>query len=335
MNLHRVLVVDDDNLISMALGRGLEQGGYSVTTAEDGAQAIAVFEKETFDVVVVDLIMREIDGLGVLKRCKELRPETLVIILTGYGDFASAVEALRLGADDYITKPCDAGNLSTRIERCAEQRRPRSGGGKSLASTELLLRETHHRLKNDLLMLSALVGLQLPYVNDAADRVLFEELRTRVQTMALIHEELYRGRSYEQIEASPFFSELSRRTIRTFNPHRAAVSVHVDADEERLPTETAIALGLIVDEFLTNSMKYAFEPGGEGLIEVSFRRQGDEYLLSVHDNGKGLEADTPIEEASTLGMRIIVALTSQLRGTLNYRSEGGAHFSIAFPARAS
>jgi two-component sensor histidine kinase len=333
MDSHRVLLVDDDQLICISLAKGLERRGYSVTTATNGNQAVAVLETQRFEAVVADLVMAGFNGLGVLKRSKELHPETSVIILTAFADLPSAIEALRLGADDYVSKPCDAAHLSSLIARCAEKQRPVTEISRVLATKELILRETHHRVKNDFLMLSALVGLQLSNIDTEAARLLFEELRTRIQTMCLVHEELFRGRNYQEIGARRYVSELCRRTAHSFNPHGIAVSLTIDALDENIETAAAIPMGLIINELITNSMRHAFDPGGPGHIFVTFGRTDDEYRIEVRDDGRGMVLDTAIENTDTLGMKIVVALTSQLRGTIQYRNEDGVVFTVSFPVK--
>lgn len=331
----RILLVDDDQLICLSLGKGLERKGYSVTTAENGNDAIGILEKERFDVVVADLSMAGEGGLGVLRRSKELHPGTSVIILTAFADLSSAVEALRIGADDYLSKPCNATDLSSHIERCVEKRRSFTALNEALATKELELRETHHRVKNDFLMLSALVGLQLTIVDEQRERLLFEELRTRIQTISLVHEELFHGESHERIAASRYISELCRRTAHGFNPHGVAVSLDVNTAEEEIDANTAIPVGLIINELVTNCMRHAFDEGTRGHISVSFERSGREYQLVVEDDGRGFADDAAIQGSDTLGMKIVVALTSQLRGTLQSQTEHGARFSVSFPVAGS
>lgn len=331
----RVLLVDDDQLICISLGKGLERKGYSVTTADNGREAIGILERERFDVVVADLSMSGEGGLGVLRRSKELHPGTSVIILTAFADLSSAVEALRIGADDYLSKPCNATDLSSHIERCVEKRRSLPDLSEALATKELQLRETHHRVKNDLLMLSSLVGLQLSIVDESGERLLFEELRTRIQTISLVHEELFHGQSYERIAASRYISELCRRTAHGFNPHGVLVSLDVNAADEELDANTAIPVGLIINELVTNCMRHAFEPGTRGHVRVTFKRASNEYQLVVEDDGRGFVEDPAIEQRESLGMKIVLALTSQLRGTLQSRTDRGARFSVSFPAESS
>jgi len=117
-----ILFVDDEDVIRKSLSRELQMEGFAVDTVADGGDAIAALHNGTYDLIVTDLLMPGIDGFGVLKAAKQLTPYTSVIILTGYGDMASAIDALRLGADDFTLKPCEVEELAFRIRRCLEKR---------------------------------------------------------------------------------------------------------------------------------------------------------------------------------------------------------------------
>lgn len=118
---YSILLIDDDPLILKGTGNDLERKGYQVTTVDSGEKAIALLEKDTVDLVITDLVMAPVNGLGVLEKSKEINPEMMVIILTGFGDMTSAIEALRLGADDYMLKPCLPEEMYFRISRCLEK----------------------------------------------------------------------------------------------------------------------------------------------------------------------------------------------------------------------
>ena len=121
MRKYKILLVDDDPFILRGTGKNLENRGYEVVQAENGEQAVELLERSTFDLVITDLVMDSIDGIGVLEKAKSVNPETMVIILTGFGDMTSAVEALRHDADDYLLKPCDADEIHFRMSRCLEK----------------------------------------------------------------------------------------------------------------------------------------------------------------------------------------------------------------------
>ena len=121
MKKKTILLVDDEEIILKSLGKDLKTEGYDITTAENGESAIAKLKEKRFDLVITDLIMEGLDGIQVLKQAKKSDPELPVIILTGYGDMTSAIDALRLGADDYLLKPSDVEELFFRVSGCLEK----------------------------------------------------------------------------------------------------------------------------------------------------------------------------------------------------------------------
>ncbi len=118
MEKYSILLVDDDHLILKSLGPALEGRGYEVATSDNGAEAIEMITGSHYDMVITDLVMTPVDGLEVLKKSKEIRPEILVIILTGFGDMSSSIDALRLDADNYMLKPCEPEELYFRVSNC-------------------------------------------------------------------------------------------------------------------------------------------------------------------------------------------------------------------------
>ncbi len=121
MKNYSILLVDDDPIITAGIGGDLEERGYNVTTADSGEAAIDILAESTFDLVITDLVMGTMGGLDVLKKAKEINPDMMAIVLTGFGDVSSAIGALRLDADDYLQKPCESEALHFRISRCLEK----------------------------------------------------------------------------------------------------------------------------------------------------------------------------------------------------------------------
>ena len=122
MEKHSILLVDDDPYILEGIGADLESQGFHVTKADSGDAALQVLQETSFDLVITDLVMEDTDGIQVLKKTKALSLDTMVIILTGYGDMNSAIEALRQEADDYLLKPCESAELLYRVNHCLEKR---------------------------------------------------------------------------------------------------------------------------------------------------------------------------------------------------------------------
>ena len=121
MRRSSVLLVDDDVLILQTIGMALEKEGYEVKTAESGEAALVLLRKRSFDLLITDLVMDAIDGIALLKKAKKLIPEIKVIILTAYGSITSTIDALRLGADDFLLKPCEPEEIFFRLQKCLER----------------------------------------------------------------------------------------------------------------------------------------------------------------------------------------------------------------------
>ena len=121
MEKYNILLVDDDPYILEGIGADLESQGFNLTEANSGDRALELLAGTSFDMVITDLVMENVDGIQVLKKAKELNPDTMVIILTGYGNMASAIEALRHAADDYLLKPCESVEMLHRINQCQEK----------------------------------------------------------------------------------------------------------------------------------------------------------------------------------------------------------------------
>lgn len=155
MKEYEILLVDDDPIALLAFGSNLEAEGYDVTTVDNGAASIDLINTKNFDLVLTDLIMRPVDGMAVLKKVKELNPDTMVIILTGHADITSAIDALRLDADDYLLKSCKRDELSFRVSRCFEKLEYR----RKVKTMEEALRKSHaeleHRVQERTLKLAA------------------------------------------------------------------------------------------------------------------------------------------------------------------------------------
>ncbi|MEJ2101173.1 MAG: response regulator, partial [Desulfobacterales bacterium] len=122
MEKYRILLVDDDHFILEGIGADLESQGFHVTKTDRGNLALQLLKENQFDLVITDMVMEDTDGIQVLKKTKELNADTMVIILTGYGDMKSAIEALRQQADDYLLKPCESEEMLYRVVRCLEKR---------------------------------------------------------------------------------------------------------------------------------------------------------------------------------------------------------------------
>ena len=200
----------------------------------------------------------------------------------------------------------------------------------SLAEKEVLLREIHHRVKNNLQVVASLLYLQARGVPEPV-RQLFEESRERLKTMALIHETLYRSSDLTRIEVPGYFKTLAEAVFKTLGAERVAVRLDLKLAPTTLQTELAVTCGLILNELLTNALKYAFPGGRGGTVGIEFEEQpAGAYRFVVWDDGRGLPPGLDVRTSETLGLKLVDGLVRQLGGTIDVASAPGARFTIRF-----
>ncbi|MBD3558668.1 PAS domain S-box protein, partial [Planktothrix sp. FACHB-1355] len=187
----------------------------------------------------------------------------------------------------------------------------------SLQEKETLLKEIHHRVKNNMQVISSLLELQSQSVNDDQTSALFRESQHRIHSMALIHEQLYQSEHLDLINFAEYIENLAANLFQSFGCTRNSIHLNLQVGKIFLNIETAIPCGLIINELVSNSLKYAFPKGNQGQISIIFSQANShQFHLKIGDNGVGLPPDFDIETAETLGLRLVRILTRQLKGVL-------------------
>lgn len=198
---------------------------------------------------------------------------------------------------------------------------------KKNAQNELLLKEIHHRVKNNLEIVSSLLELQSAQLDDAAMRSTMLQSQSRVQSMGIIHQKLYQGQNLAAIEMRDYFQNLGDYLLDSFDAH-GRIAIEVEMEPLELDIDTAVPIGLIVNELLTNALKYAFPDGQVGHIEIALIPISDNRLyLTVSDDGIGKVVGQPAH-GSGFGAQLIHLLTRQLKGSLHESVDQGTHVSI-------
>ena len=201
----------------------------------------------------------------------------------------------------------------------------------SLKEKEILLKEVHHRVKNNLQIISSLLNLQSGSINNPEIKEMFKSSQLRIRSIALIHEKLYKTKNLARINLKEYINELVIYLLNLYNTSSAKVKTRLKMEEVSAEIGTTITLGLITSELVTNTIKYAF-PGdriGELFIGLSNPKNND-YLLIIKDNGVGIPEDLDIENAHSLGLSIVNTLLSQIKGTIEYIRDGGTEVRIYF-----
>jgi two-component system response regulator len=201
----------------------------------------------------------------------------------------------------------------------------------SLKEKEILLKEIHHRVKNNLQIIYSLLNLQSGYVKDPLSLDMFRECRNRVKSMAIIHEVLYQSKDLAKVNFADYIKSLVSNLVRSYGAGSSGIDIKIDVGEVRLDIDTAIPCGLIINELVSNALKYAFPNGRRGQIIIDFHdTDTHRYVLMVKDDGVGLPEGLNFHNTETLGLQLVSTLTDQLRGNLELNRNDGTEFKITF-----
>lgn len=203
----------------------------------------------------------------------------------------------------------------------------------SLKEKEILLKEVHHRVKNNMQVISSILNLQSSYVTDNYALNLLKESQNRIKTMAYIHESLYQNKTFSSINFSDYVTTLTNNILHSYTASIQKVRLVMDLQKVILNLDTSIPAGLIINELVTNSIKHAFNDEKEGIIFINLYTKDNILFLEVSDNGKGFPKEVDFKNTNSLGLQLVNTLVEQLNGNIELREnkEKGTGFFINFP----
>jgi len=199
---------------------------------------------------------------------------------------------------------------------------------KTVGEKEVLIREVHHRVKNNLQIIISLLNLQSRYIKDATTLSAFRESQNRVRAMALVHEKLYQSGDLKNIDFGNYIRFLGTNLFQFFGMSGKGVTLSMDIQEIFLAIDTAIPIGLMINELISNSLKYAFPEGRTGDISLTIHRQDHTLIILFRDNGVGIPKEFDWRNAESLGLRLVITLVDQLDGTIELDRNSGTAFTI-------
>lgn len=328
----RILYIDDDEGLCRLAKRHLERMGCELTYALSGAQGIELARATPFDLVALDHIMPGMGGLETLELLMALPSPPGVIYVTGSDETGVAVAALKAGAVDYVVKT-GSGDffelLTSTLHQAAATLRLRQQKEQveqqlreTNAQLEALLHEMNHRVANSLQMVSSLVSLQSRRATGQEARAMLQDVRHRIQAIGRIHRQLYTGESYHAVNMRDYLEGMARDLAGTFSSENIRRSIKVMAQDASLPAATAVTLGVLVNELVSNACKYAYGREESGEVRIRFDLEGEDgYHLRVEDDGVGLGEDLG-PQGTGLGSQIVTAMARSLGAIHSFSSPG-------------
>lgn len=200
----------------------------------------------------------------------------------------------------------------------------------SLKEKEVLLKEIHHRVKNNLQVISSILNLQSSFINDKQTLDILEESRNRIRTMAIIHENLYQTTNFSSISFTSYLENLCHNLVASYHLYSGKVKLRMEMEKIDLVLDQAIPCGLLVNELITNALKYAFPGGMEGEIYVRLENKQERLRLIIEDNGVGVPGDIDILDSDSLGLQLVSTLVEQLEGEIQVENSGGIKYLVTF-----
>jgi len=202
---------------------------------------------------------------------------------------------------------------------------------RNLKEREVLLQEIHHRVKNNLQVISSLINMQVRKLEPGTSRDALEQCQTRVLAIALIHEKLYQSKDYSEVRFAEYARSLAASVFHALGVSQSEVALELAIADVPLGVDRAIPCGLLLNELITNALKHAFPAGRGGAVRVELSRvPGDKLRLVVKDNGIGLPAGFALRRTESLGVQLVTTLAEQLDASLEVASNGGAMFQLTF-----
>ena len=346
----RVLQIEDSKRDAELIVRLLEKDGYTVDSLRvQNAQGVRdALARMSWDIVICDHDMPQFDAPAALEILRETGLDIPFIVVSGAIGEDIAVRMMKSGAHDYLTKNNLArlGAAVTRELRDADSRRERRKAEEALRETvdrlqsaldekTVLLKEVHHRVKNNLAVVSSLLALKADATRDRKARLALEESQQRVQSIALVHEHLYGTDNLGRINFAEYARELVQAVRSAFTAGDRFIGLDFALEPIELSIEQAVPCALILNELLSNAFKYAFADGNAGRIRISFRQpEAGRCELAVEDDGVGLAPGRLAGQNKSLGLRIVRILTNQLNGSLEQKERPGTRIVLRFPTAA-
>lgn len=225
-----------------------------------------------------------------------------------------------------------AGSLVWLYQRVRKQRQQITAQS---ARLEVMMKELHHRVKNNLQIVSSLLSLQTHKLKNESAISVLKESQLRVQAMSFIHQRLYKTDNLTTVNMKEYLTDLAESLVASYGYHRDQFDLHIEVEKELMDIDKALPTGLIINEIITNSMKYAYEKVSRPALQIRLREENGQIILKVKDNGSGIDIEEWNKPSSSFGKQLITALCRQLRAKQELVVDAGSAFTIIIPVQAA
>jgi len=254
------------------------------------------------------------------------------------GESITAIETFMVGGEERLYEahynPIKTNDKITGIavfsRDITEQKRHEEDTLRSLKEKEILLKEVHHRVKNNLQVISSILSLQTSYLKDRGTINLLKECQNRIKTMAFIHESLYQNKDFSEINFTEYIITLVKNLFYSFETNQQKIKTNFAVDTIFLNLDLSIPCGLIINELVSNALKYAFDDGREGTVFITLKKEKGKIKMVVADNGRGMPPEIDYRNTETLGLQLVTTLTEQINGAISMNRNKGTTFEIIF-----
>jgi two-component sensor histidine kinase len=349
----RVLIAEDDYLACAQIREIVEMVGHTVVgEAGDGYEAVEMTATLHPDVVLMDIKMPGIDGLEATRRIQKICP-TPVVVLTAYQSPELVERANGAGVGAYLVKPSNARILERTLaiararfhdiqqlrmlteqlqDEIVNRKRIEHQLRSALQEKDILLKEIHHRVKNNLQMISSLLYFQAQNAEDVRLVNVLQESRNRIKSIAIVHEQLYQTKDLAKIEFDSYLRSLTSYLFHVYTVNTETIALQIAAEKIILTVETAIPCALALNELVTNVLKHAFPNDRSGKLRIDFHQEKNQGLLRISDDGIGMPHALDLHHIESLGLSLVMDLViKQLHGQVELDRTQGTTFTITFP----
>lgn len=369
----RIMMIDDEPVNLKLAEAMLRTAGYqNMVMVQDSRHALAQYREAPVDLILLDLNMPNLDGYALMAQFRALADPLLppILVLTAQGGREHMLRALQAGARDFVSKPFDRTELLMRARNLIEaqrahrellgqrellearvkartqqlqqemdhRRQAQTAQNTLLQEKEGLLREIHHRVKNNLQVITSLLRLEGGRDTLSASSNVLQDMQGRIRAMALLHESLYRSGTIATLDLGAYLRQLAAQSFRALAPGDGSVrlKLDVDLDTVQLAMDQANPCGLMVNELVSNALKHGFPGGraGEVCVELKVLDDPQWVNLRISDNGVGLPGDFDEKRQVSLGLKLAGDLARQIGGQLEVGPLPQAAFNVTFQVAA-